>query len=498
MVTEDQILDVLCELADPAVVNQYRGRLLGHFVPNSMPFKYGVQDVACTFRFRRLEPSSRVVFDFHSKNMISRLPKKVILAWLNGSWLDTDESSGKLRLAIRPKENKEDPTPIQMSVYRVVDLQSVDQGDVAQIVAESLELLQKASSGFMNYERMWQKDVMKSSITRGQESHSYDEDDDEDIDLYEREPELDPELERALQELDEEQRLGRVAPDVILRELQELVGLKNVKELIEKLAQQQRIASLRLDNGLEPIELSPHLVFTGNPGTGKTTVANLVGKLYRSLGLLTRGHVVVTGRNELVAQYIGQTAPKTRQMCEKALGGVLFIDEAYALTVDGRDFGDEVITTLLTFMEEHRGQMVVVVAGYSKPMQKFLDCNPGLRSRFDQILHFEDYSAGELVEIFDRLLKKHSYEITESARQEVAVILTKMAQRPNFANAREVRSLFHEMVTEHAASLRGLSRITPRQLKLMTSLSIPKHLRSDQAIELIDMPSIDESDETYG
>lgn len=277
---------------------------------------------------------------------------------------------------------------------------------------------------------------------------------------------------------------------IVLEELNQLVGLSHVKELVNRLIAQQTIGKLREAEGLTVVLPSPHLVFTGNPGTGKTTVARLIGRLYKELGLLSKGHVVEVDRSNLVAAYLGQTALRTKEACERALGGVLFIDEAYGLVVDGRDYGTEAIETLLTFMERNRGNIVVVAAGYPEKMQEFLDSNPGLRSRFDVTLQFDDYSVHEMMQIFQNLLNKNEYDITDAARIEVRHAVTTMIQGEKCANARQIRSLFNDIVGEHAATLRGIQRATPRQLRLLTTMAIPARLRSSGAINIQDMPPI--------
>ena len=187
----------------------------------------------------------------------------------------------------------------------------------------------------------------------------------------------------------------------VLAELDALIGLGEVKSTIRQLLALQHLNEERAKAGLPQVNPSKHLVFTGDPGTGKTTVAKLVARLYKATGVVSKGHLVEAGRADLVAGYVGQTAIKVQEVVRRAIGGVLFIDEAYALATDGFvDFGDEAIATLVQMMEEHRGDLAVIVAGYSEEMRTFIESNPGLRSRFTHYVHFPNYSAEELVEIF--------------------------------------------------------------------------------------------------
>lgn len=271
-----------------------------------------------------------------------------------------------------------------------------------------------------------------------------------------------------------------------------MVGLAEVKSKIDQLVAQQEVAALRKASRLTPATSSPHLVFVGNPGTGKTTVARHIGSIYNCLGLLSKGHVVEVTRADLVGQYIGHTAEKTRQACERAKGGVLFIDEAYSLVVEGRDYGSEAIEMLLVQMEKMRGDLVVVAAGYPDKMQRFIDSNPGLKSRFDMTLHFDDYSNGQLMRIFENLVRENEYDMTEAFEQAVRAIIETMPRGEGFGNAREMRRLFHEIVAQHAVSIRGIKDPSPRQLSLLTLMAIPSHLASSDAPDLEGMFVVDE------
>jgi len=276
----------------------------------------------------------------------------------------------------------------------------------------------------------------------------------------------------------------------VLDELNSLVGLSEVKSFVNGLVAQQRVAGLRHLHGLPMVASSPHLVFVGNPGTGKTTVARLIGRIYKGLGLLETGNVVEVDRASLVGVHLGQTAIKTKEVCEKALGGVLFIDEAYSLAVDGRDYGTEAIEALLTFMEEHRGNIAVVMAGYPDEMQKFLHSNPGLNSRFDATVHFADYSGEDLLQIFMNLVTANSYELTPGALCDMKAVFAHVAATDATGNARDVRKIFNDVIAEHAKNVTTLKHPTKEQLTMITATSIPRLLTREIAISVDDLPPI--------
>lgn len=261
------------------------------------------------------------------------------------------------------------------------------------------------------------------------------------------------------------------APDLnaLLAQLDALTGLKRVKEEVRQLTNYLKVEQLRKNMSLKTSEISLHMVFYGNPGTGKTTVARLVAKIYRALGVLSKGQLVEVDRAGMVAGYVGQTAIKVRSVVEKATGGMLFIDEAYALKTDSEsDFGQEAIETLLKMMEDRRDDFVVVAAGYPVEMKKFLSANPGLQSRFAKNLQFDDYSPEELMAIFESLCKSTDYQMTPEAQKTVQDIFQKAWDNRDrtFGNARFARNLFEKILENQANRLVSLEK--PEKTALMT------------------------------
>ena len=259
--------------------------------------------------------------------------------------------------------------------------------------------------------------------------------------------------------------------DELIAELNSLTGLTAVKEDVNALINLLKVQKMREQMGMKQTSVNKHLVFMGNPGTGKTTVARLLAKIYKAIGAISKGHLVEVDRSGLVCGYIGQTATKTAEVIESALGGVLFIDEAYTLT-NGKgqgDFGQEAVDTLLKGMEDHRDDLVVIVAGYTELMEEFLDSNPGLRSRFNKFINFEDYTAEEEVEILINNCKKQEYMLSRDALEEARRFFTeRVANKPEgYANARDVRNYLEKAISNQATRIVGLKDVDKNILAML-------------------------------
>ncbi len=257
------------------------------------------------------------------------------------------------------------------------------------------------------------------------------------------------------------------------QELDDLIGLESVKQEVRSLANFVKLQKQREAQGLKSAKVSYHLVFYGSPGTGKTTVARIVGRIYKDLGVLKKGHTVETDRAGLCGEYVGKTGPKTDTVISKALDGVLFIDEAYSLVPEGgagNDYGQEAISTILKRMEDYRDRLVVIVAGYKDEMQRFIDSNPGLQSRFNRYIDFPDYSSGELTDIFKMYMKKNQYTLAPDAEEylkeqfEYAVA----HKDRNFGNARFARNVFEKSIQQQANRLAGQTNLDKGRLSELT------------------------------
>lgn len=261
----------------------------------------------------------------------------------------------------------------------------------------------------------------------------------------------------------------------VKKQLDSLIGLHSVKELVNEVQAfveiQQRRSALNLAS--EPVVL--HMIFKGNPGTGKTTVARIIGQLFLAMGVLQKGHLVEVERADLVAEYIGQTAQRTREQLRRAQGGVLFIDEAYSLARGGtRDFGKEAIDTIVKTMEDQRNNLIVILAGYSAPMEAFLQTNPGLRSRFPIVISFPDYSSFELFRIAEQMLLQREYQLTKAARRKLLRIIEELKERDteNFGNARTVRNMIEKAIRKQAVRLVNIPNASRTQLMEITEEDI--------------------------
>ncbi len=270
-----------------------------------------------------------------------------------------------------------------------------------------------------------------------------------------------------------------------MQQLDQLVGLENVKKFIYEIYAWLYVTKKRQEMGLRTVPQTLHMIFKGNPGTGKTTVARILGHMFREIGILEKGHLVEVERGDLVGEYIGHTAIKTREIVKKALGGVLFIDEAYSLARGGdKDFGKEAIDCLVKAMEDYREQFILILAGYPREMEYFLNTNPGLPSRFPIILTFNNYTIAELLLIADLMVKEREYKMTLAARSKLRQLLEeeKRYNPTNFSNARLVRNLIEQAIREHAVRL--INSDLPSKEDLMTLTAEDFSQRKEQETNL--------------
>lgn len=261
----------------------------------------------------------------------------------------------------------------------------------------------------------------------------------------------------------------------LLRQLDQLVGIDNVKQQVRALINYNQIQHLRAANGLKKASKTLHMAFLGNPGTAKTTVARIVGRMYKSIGLLSKGHFIEASRTDLIAEYQGQTATKVKRLIDRAKGGVLFIDEAYSLTENDHSdsYGKECLTELTKALEDYRDDLVVIVAGYKNLMEQFFVSNPGLRSRFNTFITFEDYNIDELIDIFKFLCKENEYIIEEKGIAKIREYLQNILSNKNeyFSNGRFIRNLFDDVVMYQAKRLSEQINMPDREMLMLLKVS---------------------------
>ena len=357
------------------------------------------------------------------------------------------------------KKNKGFSTPISQMMYLVLFQITVELfRSVSSVSQETLDYtdgflkkMQQYIISSLNFKTETQELDLKSCFTpsRGGANTPDEQDDDTEPDVK-----VETEVTETLEEL--------------LKTLDDLTGLKEVKKDVNTMINMVKMQQVRQQRGMKSLPMSLHMVFYGNPGTGKTTVARLVSKIYYRLGVLSKGHLIETDRAGLVGGYVGHTALKVKKLVKKALGGILFIDEAYTLTrsQNGEDFGQEAVDTLLKCMEDHRSDLIVIVAGYPDLMTQFISSNPGLQSRFNKYINFQDYKPDELLEIFEKMCKGQGYHLSAKARVRAKNDFERLYENrdENFANGRDVRNYFEKAVARQANRLAKNSRWTDEQL----------------------------------
>lgn len=285
----------------------------------------------------------------------------------------------------------------------------------------------------------------------------------------------------------------KITLEEALKNLNELIGLENVKDKVKRWIEQIKVFQIRKEKNMPVPDITYHMVFTGNPGTGKTTVARILSQIYAALGIISKGHLVEVDRADLVAGYVGQTAIKTKEIVNKSIGGVLFIDEAYTLSsYNSSDFGPEAIDTLLKLMDDNRNDLVVIVAGYEDLMNKFIDSNPGLKSRFKNFIDFNDYTCDELYKIFITLCKKNKYVLTDLAKKELLEYfdLLLINKQKGFGNGRDIRNIFEEIISNQSNRISNIKDPTEEVLSTISVEDIPIFEFNNKTVEAEDVEYI--------
>lgn len=278
--------------------------------------------------------------------------------------------------------------------------------------------------------------------------------------------------EQVKKDLKEEAPIVKVSVEEALKSLYELEGLQTVKAQVDDYLTDMKYNEIKRANGLPVTGKSNHMVFFGNPGTGKTTVARIMAQILHAMGIVSKGQLVEVSRSDLVAGYVGQTAIKTKEAVQKAIGGVLFIDEVYTLVQGGSDFGQEAIDTLLKEMEDNRDDLVIIVAGYSELMNKFIESNPGIASRLNHYIDFTDYNGAELFNIFNGMCKKNKYVLSMDAELKARNFFNRLYEErgTNFGNARDVRNIFEKTETRHGKRITAnINRVTKEEIQTITA-----------------------------
>jgi len=281
--------------------------------------------------------------------------------------------------------------------------------------------------------------------------------------------------------------------DNLMQELESLIGLHHVKKDVYNMINLVKVQQLRKKEGLRSTPISLHMVFSGNPGTGKTTIARLISEIYKELGVLSKGHLIEVDRSGLVSGYLGQTALKVKDVVGSAIGGILFIDEAYSLSNNNDDYGQEAIDTLIKMMEDHRNDLVVIVAGYPKQMEDFLNSNPGMQSRFNKHIQFDDYNEQELLEIIQYMCHKEAYEMDEelvNGLQTIFLSLVENKDSGTFGNARIVRNIFEKLIAYQANRIMSKPNLTKEDLTKLSNSDLQRIITNKDFKEISSvMPS---------